>query len=96
MGSLHCVLENGANLYANKTKGYDSIELAQLIYRKKKDKMQFLTSCVVCHVRIYCFIAYGKKITLIVVSRMLESVPSVRYSSICNVLCLWSTRVIPT
>ena len=83
---------------------YDFVVLAQLMKEEveKKNKILFWTSrdlvsnC--CFIALLLHLMDSKSLANItmVVFRMLESIPSARYSSIFNVVCLLSTHVIPT
>ena len=105
MATLHCTLENGADLYVNecqKIRHYRARSTEEGRRRKKKNsKSRFFTSRG-AHVNL-CYIAmlYTHSIgnqpqNTMVVFKMRNSVPSARYSSVCIVLHQWRISLIPT
>ena len=108
MGTLHCALESRADLYANerqKIRHYraTSNEERRRIRRKRKKnaKSQYCTSCggyVKLHyIAMLCTHSIGNlPYNMMVVFKMCDSVPTARYSSVRNVLCLWRISLIST
>ena len=100
MSTLHCALENVADLYVNQRKkirqySARSTEERRKRRRKKNAKLRFLTLCGAYLNCAIIAVLYTNSIgnqpkNTIVVFIMRDSVPSARYSSVCNVLCLWS------
>ena len=103
---MHCALEYGSDLHVNECQRFDTIVLGLLKdkkNKKKKDaKSRVFFNFLRCVRKLHY---YGDVIThlignqlqnTMVVFKMHDSVPSVRYSSICNVLHLWRTSLIPT
>ena len=102
MGTLHGVLENGSDLYVNKSqkKQHYHVRSAEERRRRKNVKSGFFTSrSAYVNCRIIAFLythLIGNQLqNTTVVFKMHDSVPSVRYSSVCNVLCLWRISLIP-
>ena len=111
MATLHCALENGADLYVNERQHYraSSTEERRRRRRRRKKKItRFFTSrCAYVNLRYVAMLYHryytlyihsiGKQpLNMMVVFKMRDSVPSARYSSVCNVLRLWRISLIPT
>ena len=110
MATLHCALENGADLYVNERQHYraSSTEERRRRRRRKKKRTRFFTSrCAYVNLRYVAMLYHryytlyihsiGKQpLNMMVVFKMRDSVPSARYSSVCNVLRLWRISLIPT
>ena len=87
------MLENGSDLHVASVRRYNTIAFGLLKNNNKKKKK--------CQMVIFYFARHERKLrcysdVIHSVFKMLDSVPSVRYSSVCNVLCVWRTLLIPT
>ena len=51
MGTLHCALENGVNLYVNSVRRYDTISLGLLKKEEEEEDHKFLLRAVCTCVR---------------------------------------------
>ena len=108
MGTLHFVLENGANLYVNdcqKIQHYrarSAEERRRRRRRKKKNAKSRFFTLRGAYVKLrYIAMLYTHSIgnhpyNTMVAFKIRDSVPSARYSSVCNVLRQWSISLIPT
>ena len=108
MGTLHCALENGADLYVNehqKIRHYrarSTEERRRRIRRKKtnaKSRFFYLRDAYIklrYIAMLYTHWIGNQPLNTMVVFKMRDSVPSTSYSSVCNVLCQWSISLIPT
>ena len=109
MSTLYCALENRADLYVKERqeiRHYRARSAEERRRRKKKKnaKSQFFTSRGAYVKLRYIAMLYTHSIgnqpykNTMVVFKMCDSVhvPSARYSSVCNVLCLWSISLITT
>ena len=106
MGTLHCALENGADLYVNERQ-YDTIALGLL--KKEEEELEerrmpnqpifFSRGAYVNYTimaMLYTHSIGNQSSKTMALFKMLDSVPSARYSSVCNVLRLWRISLIPT
>ena len=104
MGTLHCALEKGADLYVNERQKIQHYRARSTEERRKKKNAKsifFFTSRGAYANMRYLAMLYTHSIgnqpeNTMVVLKMRDSVPSARYSSICNVLRLWKISLIPT
>ena len=103
VGTLHCMLENGADLYVNKRQKIRHYRARGLLKKEEEEEERripnrdFFTSRG-AYVKLH-YIACYTLIRLDISHRMFkmrDSVPSTRYSSVCNVLHLWRILLIPT
>ena len=99
---LHCALENGADLYVNerhKIRHYRASSSEER-RRKKNAKSRFFyfarCICKIALSMLYTDSIGNQPWNTMVVFKMRDSVPSVRYSSVCNVLRLGRILLIPT
>ena len=103
MGTLHCTLENGADLYVNehqKIQHYQarSAEERRRRRRKKNVKLRFFyfARCV-RKIALYSDVIHSFNWKSAIEHHGVlkhDSVPSARYSSVCNVLRQWSISLI--
>ena len=108
MGTLHCALENRADLYANerqKIQHYRATSNEERRIRRKRKKKnaksRYLTSCgayvKLRYIAMLCTDSIGNlSYNMMVVFKMCDSVPTAIYSSVRNVLCLWRISLIST
>ena len=101
VSTLHCGLENGADLYVNERQKIRHYHVRSTEERRRRMQYRnFFTSCgayVNCAIiaMLYTHSIGNQPENTMVVFKMCDSVPSARYSSICNVLRLWSISLIP-
>ena len=101
MSTLHCALENGADLYVNERQKIRHYRARSTEERRMPNLNFFYFVRCVCKLRYYSYVkhSYDRKsaiYNMMVVFKMLDSVSSARYSSVCNVLRQWSISLIPT
>ena len=106
MNTLHCTLENGADLYVNESQKIRHYRARSAEERRKKKKKKnakslFFTSrgayvnCVIIAMLYTHYIA-NQLWNMMVVFKMFDSVASARYSSVYNVLRLWNISLSPS
>ena len=101
MSTLHCALENGADLYVNERQKIRYYHARSAEERRRMPNLDFFTSRGVYVKLRFIAMLYTHSVgnqpwNTMVVFKMCDSVPSARYSSICNLLRLWSISLIPT
>ena len=104
VSTLHYALENGADLHVNERQNirhYRPRSTEERRRRKKNVKSRFFTSRgAYVNLRyiamLYTYSIGNKPYNAMVVFKKRVSVPSARYSSVCNVLCRWRIWLIPT
>ena len=96
------MLENGSDLHVNEHQKIRHDRTRFTEERRKKAKSRFFTShCVYvnCAIKELLYVHsfnWKSAVEHDVVFKMHDIVPSVRYSSVCNVLHLWRISFIPT
>ena len=102
MSTLHCALENGADIYVNERQKIRHYRARSTEKRRRKCQIViFFTSrgvyvnCAIIPM-LYTHSIGNQPYNTIVVFKMRDIVSSARYSSVCNVLLLWSISLIPT
>ena len=90
-------LENGADLYVNERQKILHFRARSTEERRRMPNGDFFTSRV-AYVKLRCFNSFDWKSAIEHDDgvKMRDSVPSARYSSVCNVLHLWRIWLIPT
>ena len=100
VSSLHCALENGADLYVNERQKIRHYRVRSTEQRRMQNRVIFTSrsayvNCVIIAM-LYIHSIGNQPLNTVVVFKMRDSVPSVSYSSVCNVLRQWSISLIPT
>ena len=101
VGTLHCTLENGADLYVNERQKIRYYHARSTEERRRMPNRVFFISrgayinCAIIAM-LYTHSIGNQPHNMMVVFKMLDSVSSARYSSVCNVLRQWSISFIPT
>ena len=101
MSTLHCALENGADLYVNERQKMRHYRARSTEKRRRMPNHDFFTSRGAYVKLRYIEMLYthsieNQPLNTMVGFKMRDSVPTARYSSVCNVLCLWNISVILT
>ena len=99
MGTLYCAQENGADLYVNehqKIRQYRATSTEELEERRMPNRDFYFARCV-RKLRYYSDVIHSfdwkSAMSTMVVFKMCDSVPSARYSSVCNVLHLYTLYI---
>ena len=100
---MHCTQENGSDLHVNERQKIRTIVLDLLKKKKDKNKKRrmsnhdFLLRSAYVNCTIIAILythSIGNEHT--VVFKVHDSVPTTRYSCVCNVLHLWKISLFPT
>ena len=102
VSTVHCTLEKLADLYVNEHQKIRHYRARSAEERRRMPNRDFFTSrgCTYLKLRyiamLYTHWIGNQPYNTTVVFKMRDSVPSSRYSSVCNVLRQWSISLIPT